>query len=313
MNLLGYRGRLVALAATVVVVGCSKPPLAWETYRDAGKQAHAEGRFGEAEAQFQAAIEKAEEFGKEDPRYAESVEGLAEVYMATGQYARAEPLRREVLRIRQQALGPDHPQVIDTLEKLGRNYFYQNKFSDAEPLFRGVLEAREKSLGPQNSAVAASLDQIGGVYLNQKQYDKAEPYFQRALEIREKLAGADRAAVARSLENLSALYMQQDRCADGLDRQRRALAVYEEVVGPESQEAGAAWQNLGRSLARCANPGEAQKAYERAIKIAENGRPGPSMGALLEEYAVVLRDLNRGGEADASIARARALRTKPGS
>jgi tetratricopeptide (TPR) repeat protein len=314
MKLYGYRGRLAALAATLALAACSNPPPApWETYRDAGRQAQAQGRFGEAEAQFQTAIKRAEEFGKEDPRYLESMESLGEIYMANGEYTKAEPVRREILRIRKQKLGPEHPDVIDSVERLGRTYFYQSKFAESEPLFRRVLDAREKALGPQDRAVAASLDQVGGVYLNQKQFEKAEPFFQRALSIREKFAGSERAAIARSLENLSSLHLQQDRCAEGLEYQRRAVTVYEEVVGPDSPEVGGALQNLGRSLARCANNADAQLAYERAVKIAEKGRQGPQMGPLLEEYAAVLRKLDRINEAEALIARAQALRVKPGS
>ena len=47
--------------------------------------------------------------GRGPPHYATGLNNLALLYMAMGDYARAEPLYRQALAIRKKALGEDHP------------------------------------------------------------------------------------------------------------------------------------------------------------------------------------------------------------
>ena len=49
--------------------------------------------------------------GPEHPDVATSLNNLAELYEAQGQYARAEPLYQRALAIAEKALGPEHPNM----------------------------------------------------------------------------------------------------------------------------------------------------------------------------------------------------------
>jgi tetratricopeptide (TPR) repeat protein len=49
--------------------------------------------------------------GPDHPDVAASLNNLAELYRAQGQYAQAEPLYKRSLAIVEKALGPDHPNV----------------------------------------------------------------------------------------------------------------------------------------------------------------------------------------------------------
>jgi tetratricopeptide (TPR) repeat protein len=53
---------------------------------------------------------------------ATSLNNLAEMYEAQGQYAQAEPLYKRSLAIREKALGPDHPDVATSLENMAVLY-----------------------------------------------------------------------------------------------------------------------------------------------------------------------------------------------
>ncbi len=50
------------------------------------------------------------------PDVANSLNNLAELYRAQGRYAKAEPLHKRALAIREKALGPEHPNVAQSLE-----------------------------------------------------------------------------------------------------------------------------------------------------------------------------------------------------
>ena len=91
----------------------------WERLKDAGAEAYQEGNYAEAERQYAAALKAAEGFGREDPRLAQSLNGLAEVYRAQGKYAESWSHHRRALTIREKARGPDHPAVAETVSAHG--------------------------------------------------------------------------------------------------------------------------------------------------------------------------------------------------
>ena len=51
-----------------------------------------------------------------------SLNNLALLYRAQGQYAKAEPLYQRALGIREKALGPEHPDVARSLNNLAVLY-----------------------------------------------------------------------------------------------------------------------------------------------------------------------------------------------
>ena len=61
----------------------------WAERIERGQSAYQYGDYVEAETQFRAAVEQAETFADEDPRRANSLNGLALLYYAQGRYADA--------------------------------------------------------------------------------------------------------------------------------------------------------------------------------------------------------------------------------
>ena len=49
-----------------------------------------------------------------------------------GEYAKAEPLLQEVLRIRQKVLGPEHPATATSLNNLAGLYYSMGEYGKAE-------------------------------------------------------------------------------------------------------------------------------------------------------------------------------------
>ena len=139
---------------------------------------------------------------------------LAERYKDQGKYAKAEPLYRRLLGIREKALGPDHPDVAACLNNLAGLYRAQGKYAKAEPLYRRLLGIREKALGPDHPDVAACLNNLAGLYRAQGKYAEAVPLYRRSLGIWEKDLGPDHPDVATSLHNLAVLLKKTNREAE---------------------------------------------------------------------------------------------------
>jgi tetratricopeptide (TPR) repeat protein len=65
---------------------------------------------------------------------ATSLNNLAIIYKAQGQYAQAEPFFRRVLAIREKSLGPNHPDVATALRNLAQLYRATKRIAEAEQL-----------------------------------------------------------------------------------------------------------------------------------------------------------------------------------
>jgi tetratricopeptide (TPR) repeat protein len=89
------RGSFVRALILAVCLGCGAShadEAVWEQHNQAGMSAYQRGQYDEAEEQFKAALGSAKGFGEDDPRFATSLNNLAELYLAQGRYAEAEPL-----------------------------------------------------------------------------------------------------------------------------------------------------------------------------------------------------------------------------
>jgi len=184
---------LAGLLWLALGAGCTTPQGGlWQDAVDAADEAYTQGNYAEAEKNFRKAVNRAEAFEPEDLRLAQSLNGLAETFLAQGRYTEAEPLHKRALAIREKALGPEHPDVAQSLNNLAVLYKAQGRYTEAEPLYRRSLAIREKALGPEHPDVALSLNNLAGLYHAQGKYAEAEPLYRRALVIKEEALGPER-------------------------------------------------------------------------------------------------------------------------
>jgi tetratricopeptide (TPR) repeat protein len=99
---------------------------------------------------------------------------LAGAYDLSGQFARAEPLRRDALKQARTSFGPGDPRTVNTLAELGLNLLKQKKWSDAEPILRACLSVRAKAQ-PDAWSTFNTRSLLGGALLGQGRYAEAEP------------------------------------------------------------------------------------------------------------------------------------------
>ena len=81
------------------------------------------GKYDRGVVVAQKALQVAEQtVGPDHPDVATSLHNLAGLYLAQGDYAKAEPLHKRSLAIKEKALGPDHPDVAMGLNNLAWLY-----------------------------------------------------------------------------------------------------------------------------------------------------------------------------------------------
>ena len=94
--------------------------------------------------------------GPDNPRTLMTMASLGRSLLKSKAFARAEPLLRECLAIRQKA-RPGDRQTFDTESLLGGALLGQKQYADAEPYLRQGYEGmkqREKAIPPWNATCA---------------------------------------------------------------------------------------------------------------------------------------------------------------
>src|SRR5262245_30011305 len=79
-----------------------------------------------------------------------------------GNYAQAESLYLEALRLAEEAFGQDHLNVSVICNNLAVLYKYSGRFDRAEELYRRSLAITEKALGPDHTDLATIYHNLGG-------------------------------------------------------------------------------------------------------------------------------------------------------
>src|SRR5271167_1083226 len=142
-----------------------------------------------------------------------------------GEYAKAEPLYQEALRICQKVFGSEHPNTAAILNNLALLYKDMGEYVKAEPLYQEALRIYRKVLGPEDPHTATGLNNLAGLYEEMGEYAKAEPLYQEALRIYRKVFGPEHPDTAQSLDNLALLEFDLGRIDEATALARQASAT----------------------------------------------------------------------------------------
>jgi len=162
-----------------------------------------------------------------------------------GEYARAEPLYQEALRIRQKVLRPGHPDIAASLNNLGSLYQSMGEYAKAEPLYQEALRIHQKVFGPEHPGTTLSLNNLAVLYWAMGEYAKAEPLYQEVLRIRQKVLGPEHPDTALSLNNLAVLYQDIGEYLKAEPLFQEALRIRQKILGPEHPDTAISLNNLG--------------------------------------------------------------------
>jgi CHAT domain-containing protein len=269
-----------------------------------------QGRYQEAIpfAQRSLAIrEKAA--GPEHPGTAQSLNNLAEIYLATGAYTQAEGLYQRALAIHEKALGPNHPNTALSLNNLAALYRETGAYAKAKPLYQRALAIREEALGASHPDTAVSLNNLAYLHHVTGAYAQAEPLYQRALAIREKALGPEHPDTAQSLNNLALLCQATGAYARAEPLLKRALAIYEKALGPEHPTTAQSLNNLAMLYQAMGTYAAAEPLLKRALAIQEKalGPEHPNIATAFNNLAELYRATGAYAKAEPLLKRALAI------
>lgn len=146
-------------------------------------------------------------------------------------WAGAETVLLQALRLREQALGPLHADVARLIDRVGRTHFNRHNYDLAADWFREAAEVGERTLGPLHLDLADYLGDLGAALRDAGRPEEGEPHVLRSLSIRRTLLGPEAQPVGASLLNLGRNYMLQGRYAEGEAVLAEASAILQRTMG----------------------------------------------------------------------------------
>ncbi len=242
---------------------------------------------------------------------AESVNNLAAMYFAIGDYDEAEPLYGQALEVRRRHLGANHPHVATSLNNLAELYRSRGEFELAEPLFRDALVISEKWSAENSFDHATSLNNLALLYHTVGQHERAKPLYEQALKIAERHAQQRPADYAQSLNNLAGLHRDLGDVARAEPLYRLALDIRRQTLGEQHPDFASSLNNLGMLLHGADKLEDAEALYRQAAEILTQQAPvgkHRDYASSLTNLAGLLHDTARFEEAGKLYGEALAIR-----
>jgi tetratricopeptide (TPR) repeat protein len=270
-----------------------------------GRVLYVQGRYGEAEAQHQQALELLERtLGPESLAVADALFKRSAAKAAQGRADEALELGHRALALREKALGPEHPEVGMGLAELAEVRWYRREFEDAERLSLRSIEVLERALGPEHPGLVSALNTLATarIGLRWKAADVL-PMLERALRIMEASGGAESSDSAVLANNIATAMARAGRLPEAERLLNQAISRLKRNLGPEHPTLVVMLISVADVLRFQGRLPEALPHYEHAATLQgslSEDRQG-MWGATLLSLGRAYLDLRRPGEAVAPL------------
>ncbi|MBO1322905.1 serine/threonine-protein kinase [Acanthopleuribacter pedis] len=229
--------------------------------------------------------------GKSHPQLAETMKTLAEQYMFTGDYGKADQLFSQAEAIDLQVYGDDHPILIRHLSRRAELVREKGDPEQAETILRRALTMARERLGEEQLMVAQISRELGMVLTLMGDYEEAETLYRQALAIHEKHLGADHPQMALGYVTLGNQYRFQGdfKAAEAL--LRRGLAIRIGLFGEAHQGVMEVRNYLGLSAYQRGDYDAAEREHRQNLALAPDllGETHPLTSFAHNNLALVLR------------------------
>jgi len=216
------------------------PEEAWESANKTGMRAFHQGRYADAKQWFQAALNAVkpsqDSTQNPDPHQAITLNNLASVNEALGEYEAAELHYRQSLTLVEAIQGPHHPDLVPGLNNLALLYAKQGQLPQAELLWRRGLQILEGILGTDHPHLIALLMTLAHVTQSEGKVEEAESFYTRALKIADKTLPAQHPRIASILREFASFLRVINRTEEAASLEDRAKAIKATPTSPDQQK-----------------------------------------------------------------------------
>jgi tetratricopeptide (TPR) repeat protein len=234
-------------------------------YNNLGSLYHFQEKYVQAEWAYRKAIDICRTHcGLETGLTTRFMANLAELYLQTEQYAKAERLGLRSLATQLEESQPEDPDFVRLLRMIGDLALRLGRFEEAESAFDAAL-ARSEIILPGGTESTQILNNLGILYYRTGRNAAALSYCSRALASAEKVFQPKDPRLAQTWLNTGALRLLLNGPVDAEPFFQKALAIGEGSLGRQDPVVGQILAAYATCLKQMDRKAEA-KEYERRSK-----------------------------------------------
>ncbi|MGH9551164.1 MAG: tetratricopeptide repeat protein, partial [Terriglobales bacterium] len=238
---------------------------------------------------------------------------LAVQYQADGKSKEAEKYLKEAIAV-YDANPNEKPrdvqiEIASVLSNLSGINSNRGNFAEAEKLGRRAVELHEKLLGANDPGLGILLGNLGWCALQSGRYQEAHALYSRA----RKLLTEDeslRPALATIINNLGDTERALGNYTDSQRLLQEALDMRKKLLSPNHFHLAYSYACLGKLFRDVGVLTEAKANFERALEINDQTGDRIETAFILDDYARLMRKMNKQERADQLSARADAVRKR---
>lgn len=314
------RRALLASSCLLVLLGLSTfayavDDLEWYQVMAAADRFYNQAQYAQAEKRYEKALSIARAHKLEEKTLAASQQGMANCLRLLNKPAEAEPLYREVLKLRQRSDPANSIGTAQTLTGLGMVLTQLRKIDEAEPFLLRSYAIWKNSPDAEPCPVGMTMNALMVLYGRQREYGKAEVVGMNAIAMLKKaiekeavgLPASERPLrsdeclmLARIIGNLADMYHTQGRPGKAEAMYEEAIPALRLQVGDDSLRVAHEEERLARLYLEDHKYDRAEPLCKHIIGVYEKGGATVNRDLLgaLGLYEAVLRMLNRTAEAE---------------
>ena len=232
------------------------------------------GLYPQAEPQLKGAVELGQKYAPEHALTIKAMNDLGVINLYTANFAAAEPIFLDVLKLREKVYGPESGDVADSLFNLSLVYYQLHKYDQAMSYGTRALELRKKLFGEESLQAASSLQYLALTQNDAGRCLEAEPLSRQSLQLREKLYPPDHFELGNSHSNLGLILRNEGKLDEAEQHFKAALAIFEKALAPDHPNVAMVMTNLASTYVTQKKYDLAKPLAEKAVAIQEK-RLGP--------------------------------------
>ncbi len=194
---------------------------------------------------------------------------MARVYMAYGEYTKAQPLAEQALTFAKKRDEPDS-ELSMCLIDLGTLYKNQNKLFEAENMCEQGLKLQEKVLYKSHPYVAYTLRTLGSIYVEQGNYNKAANAMEKAMNIMLESHTKNDKALAPFWVDIAAVLAAKGDYKEAESYYNKAMALINISYGPDHLYTANVLGSVAKLYTLQGRQNEAEELIDRTIAKQES-------------------------------------------
>lgn len=197
-----------------------------------------------------------------------ALRSMARVYMAYGEYAKAQPLAEKALTLAQRKEACDSELAMCFID-LAVLYNNQGRPADAEKMCELGLHIQEKVLCKNHPYVAYTLRTLSSIYSEQGKYDRARSALDKAMTIMLDSNRADDKVMAPFYVDIAKLFVSQGDFEKAESYYQRAMALIVNSYGPNHLYTSNVLGSIAKLYILQERYAEAEELINRAVAVQE--------------------------------------------